>query len=327
MPGEIVEARTVRSAKSFNRCELLRVVHPSPERVAARCRYFGVCGGCAYQHAPYERQLEWKTEQVKEALERVGRFEAPHVHQALGSPAPYGYRNRITVHTAGGVTGFYAGDGRTLVDIDRCEIASDDVNTALSRHRANGPEPGHRTLRMQDAHGAFEQVNPAMGIALERLVAESLPAAPEEIALLLDLYCGAGALSFACARRVRSVIGVDWSRHNIRIAEETASAQGSNISFRLADVADALPELLKDAPATLTIIADPPRAGLGPRVREILTETPPAHLIYVSCNPATFARDASALAAAGLSLGAVHPLDMFPQTAEIELAAVFRKSA
>ena len=119
--GERVTARLVREKKSFAEAELVRVSEPSPQRTTPPCPYFGRCGGCSYQHMIYEHQLHWKTRQVRQALQRIGKFSAPPLRPIVPAPRDYEYRNRITVHVADGVIGFFRQDAHRLIDECPCE--------------------------------------------------------------------------------------------------------------------------------------------------------------------------------------------------------------
>src|SRR5687768_15113335 len=108
IPGEKVSARVLRQKKNFAEAELVAVLSPSPDRVEPPCPYYGRCGGCSYQHIAYPRQLALKAAQVEQTLRRVGRLAHVPMRPAIGAAQPYGYRNRIRVHSAGGITGFFA---------------------------------------------------------------------------------------------------------------------------------------------------------------------------------------------------------------------------
>ena len=112
LPGERVEVRVTRETKRFVEADLVRVVEASPRRVKAPCPYYGVCGGCSYQHVSYDYQTELKSSQVREILRRLGGVVEPAVRATVPSPLPYGYRNRITVHRRGGRPCFYPPAGR-----------------------------------------------------------------------------------------------------------------------------------------------------------------------------------------------------------------------
>ncbi len=102
IPGERVRVRIVEERRGFARAELVEVLEPSPERIAPRCRHFGICGGCHYQHMPYAAQLEAKTEILRDQLRRIGRLEDPAVKEAVASPEPWYYRNQVQFHLMSG---------------------------------------------------------------------------------------------------------------------------------------------------------------------------------------------------------------------------------
>src|SRR5689334_5367182 len=130
--GEMVSAEIVREKKQFAEAELVELKQHSPNRIPPQCPYFGACGGCAYQHIDYEHQLAIKWRQVRDALQRIGKLKDVPMRPIISSPRPYAYRNRITVHALGGVIGFFRRDSNRLVDIGRCPIARDEVNSALA---------------------------------------------------------------------------------------------------------------------------------------------------------------------------------------------------
>ncbi len=98
LPGERVRVRIVEERRSFARGQLLEVLEASPERIAARCKHFGICGGCHYQHMPYEAQLRAKTEILRDQLRRIGHIQDPPIKQAVPSPDPWNYRNQVQFH-------------------------------------------------------------------------------------------------------------------------------------------------------------------------------------------------------------------------------------
>jgi len=187
--GEQVVARVLKEKKSFAEAELVRVIAPSPHRNAARCPYFGRCGGCAYQHMNYTHQLEWKARQVEQALRRIGKFPDPPIRPIVPSPNDYNYRNRITVHSENGVVGFFRYNEHRLIDIERCPIATAEVNDELAALRARHPREGHYTLRAGRGPRVFSQTNDAVARHLAAEIAELIP--PEHTTLI-DAYCGSG---------------------------------------------------------------------------------------------------------------------------------------
>jgi 23S rRNA (uracil1939-C5)-methyltransferase len=153
--------------------------------------------------------------------------------------------------------------------------------------------------------------------------------------LLVDAYCGAGFFAKALLDKFERVIGIDWDRFAIQAAQRNATAKetylAGDIDAALAQVGavnrTAPVRLASTAPTSqrdTTLIVDPPATGLTDSVRKAIVDLAPASLIYVSCNPATLARDLKAISEK-FTIASVTPLDMFPQTAEIEVVASLRR--
>ena len=314
IPGETVRVRVVKSQRQWARAEVVALVTASPDRVAPPCPWFTRCGGCAYQHIAYARQLTIKTAQVEEALRRIGKFPNPPVEPARPSPHDYGYRNRITVHVDPPAIGFRGTDPRQVVDITRCLLADDAVNNALERLRTKRhPRPGPATLRADPETRGFRQVNDGAAETLGALVAEMAGTGE----LLVDAYCGAGFFAKRLAGSFTRILGLDWDARSIEAANNDA---GAHEEYRAGDTAELLPSVL-GAPETTVVLLDPPAQGLAPAVIDTLLSARPFRVVYVSCDPATLARDLLRLSA-GYDLVRATPVDMFPQTASIETACL-----
>ena len=315
--GELVTAKIVREKKQFAESELVDVRERSPDRVQPPCPYFGRCGGCAYQHINYEHQLGIKWRQVRDILQRIGKLKEVPMRPIIPSPEPYGYRNRITVHAQDGVVGFFRRDSNRLIDIERCPISRDEVNRALMQLRAQHVRDGHYTLRAASGPWVFSQTNDAVANALRDLIRQFMPANQE---LLIDAYCGRGFFAKALLDKCKRVIGIDWDKFAVDAARKNATTKETYIA---GDVDLELERLRSIAPTfqreKAVLIVDPPATGLRPAVRKSIVALVPATLIYVSCNPPTLARDLADLRQR-FTVESVTPLDMFPQTAEIEVA-------
>jgi len=317
--GETVSASITREHKKFLEAELESIVTASPHRVEPRCPYFGRCGGCVYQHIDYEHQLALKWRQVKETLRRIGGLKEPPMRPLIPSPIEYEYRNRITVHVRDGVVGFFRRESNKLLDIERCPIALNEVNAQLAELREGRPRDGHYTLRAGVGSRVFTQANDAVAAAMLDLVDRLLGPAT---GTLIDTYCGAGFFSKRLRGRFGKVIGIDWDQHAIAVAREDAN---ENEVYVAANVeAELGPRLRSIGPPSdegnRAVIVDPPATGLNKTIVETLMEHQPTQLIYVSCNPATLARDLAVLKKS-FGIDSITPLDMFPQTAEIECVA------
>ena len=312
--GELVSAEIVREKKQFAEAELVNVREPSPDRVEPQCPYFGRCGGCAYQHINYEGQLAIKWRQVRDVLQRIGKLKDVPMRPIIPSPEQYEYRNRITVHARQGVIGFFRRDSNRLIDIEHCPISRHEVNRALADLRVQNVRDGHYTLRASSGPRVFSQTNDAVADALHDLTNQLIPANQE---LLIDAYCGAGFFAKGLLDKFVRIIGIDWDKFAIAAAQKHATAKETYIAGDIdLELGRALQktELLKT-----TVIVDPPATGLSANVRKTLVDLASPTLIYVSCNPATLARDLSDLQQK-FRIESVTPLDMFPQTAEIEVA-------
>jgi tRNA/tmRNA/rRNA uracil-C5-methylase (TrmA/RlmC/RlmD family) len=325
--GELVSAEIMREKKQFAEAGLAEVRESSPHRVTPECPYFGRCGGCAYQHIAYEHQLAIKWRQVRDVLQRIGKLKDIPMRPIVPSPKPYGYRNRITVHAQDGVIGFFRRDSRRLIDVERCPISCDDVNRELKDLRRGNPRDGHYTLRSSPGRRVFSQTNDEVADTLRDLIVDLVPPNQD---LLIDAYCGAGFFAKALLNKFERVVGIDWDRFAVAAAKEDA---GEKETYIAGDVDEELQQVGAVHPnrtpaddidrgrlrsiAPTTIIVDPPATGLSANVRRSILDIAPATLLYVSCNPATLARDLKELHGK-FTINSVTPLDMFPQTAEIE---------
>ena len=315
-PGDKVRVKLSRNRKKFAEGEVLEILKPSPDRVRPKCEYFARCGGCAYQHIDYARQLELKQQQVEQTLRRVGRFADVPMRPIIPSPEPYGYRNRIRVHVHMGQAGFFAHRSHELVPIVRCEIAQPAVNEALHDLRRTSVRDGDYTLLAGQRGEFFEQTNDAVAAELLTLVENTVR---RDQSLLIDAFSGAGFFAHRLAPLFADVIGIEENEHAVALARRRA---GANERYLAGDVAEYLAQLLDSHDMSrATVILDPPATGLAPRIVDILASSTTSELLYVSCNPATLARDLAGLSPR-FRLASVTPLDMFPQTAEIETLAV-----
>jgi 23S rRNA (uracil1939-C5)-methyltransferase len=175
-------------------------------------------------------------------------------------------------------------------------------------------------LTFQVSPNSFFQTNT---VQAERLFALVLDAAglegPETV---LDLYSGTGAISLLLARRCRWVYGIEVAQAAVDDAARNAKANGiENCTFLAGEVRFVLPSLIGREVRAEAVVADPPRAGFHPKALSALIALAPARIVYVSCNPATLARDVGALVAGGYRLRWVQPVDMFPHTPHIEAVA------
>jgi 23S rRNA (uracil1939-C5)-methyltransferase len=355
--GETVAAEIREVKKSFARAKLLRVEKPSPERVEPACRYFGACGGCQYQHIDYPAQLRLKHKQIADLFERIGKIPPDKIAPVIACPQPYGYRNRIMIRSQWNKPekklniGFVRADGGLVEDIENCKIAEPALNEQIQHVRAHPPPKGgiKVVLRVQPEDwdvpvDSFFQNNffllpkltetirgfisgtdvPPVRQASSAKLAGETPAPRKH---LIDLYCGVGFFGIELSDAVESFIGVEYDQRAIQAAKKNAVARKiTNGEFVSAKAEEIFPELVKKfSPDKTAVIFDPPRKGCQPEMLRLLRATRPAQVVYVSCHPATMARDLNILCAEGVfELARVQPLDMFPQTQHVECVADLR---
>ena len=272
---EIVSAEIVNEKKQFAEAQLIEVRERSVHRVAPECPYFGRCGGCSYQHVDYQHQLAIKFRQVRDVLQRIGKLKDLPIRPIVASPASYSYRNRITVHVEGGVIGFFSRDAHRLIDIERCPIATEEVNRALFELRSERPRDGHYTLREESTPRVFSQTNDAVAKILGDLVAQLIP--PDQD-LLVDAYSGAGFFAKRLLDHFEKIIGIDWDRFAIAAARENATAKETYVA---GDVDSELNRVLAGLASdkNTTLLLDPPATGLSGTVRRAIANAPLKNLL------------------------------------------------
>lgn len=390
LPGEQARVHIVEDKRSYASAELDEAITEAPERVAARCPYFGACGGCQYQHASYQAQLSYKERILRETLERGGVQARQAIEVLAGDP--WGYRNRIRVaFDAHGDAGYRGRRSHGVVPIAECPIAAPVlVRTALQAaelYKAIAPRrrpaelalfcdaeekavlasvfcagaaqapltdsfdrlrqvpevrgvelveqrPGQQPRTVAHAgetsmgyraagfdyrvdHGAFFQVNRRLVDPLVERVT-----AGRSGALAWDLYAGVGLFSRPLTNGFGHVVAV-----------ESAPAAGNALEHNLAGrdaeaVRAATHDFLRrhrTAQRPDLIVVDPPRTGLGAEATELLGEIGAPEMVYVSCDPATLARDLRALTASGYEIGRVTLADLFPQTFHLETIVDLRR--
>lgn len=172
---------------------------------------------------------------------------------------------------------------------------------------------------------SFFQVNPAQTEVLYAKVLEYAALTGRET--VIDLYCGIGTITLFLARQAREAIGIEWIEEAVRDARANAEHNGiTNVRFIAGDASREMPKLVRDGVRVDVVVLDPPRKGCDEPVLEAAAAAGPHRIVYVSCNPASLARDLERLHALGYRTVEVQPVDMFPHTAHIECCALLVKA-
>ncbi len=355
LPGETVLAELQRERAGVFFGRVVEVLTEDRDRITPKCGYFGECGGCQWQHIAYPRQLQLKGEIVRQQLRRIGGFDDPPVSSTVGAKDPWGYRNHIRFTAkARGDIGFVRRGTHRFLRVDECKIADPWINSALPVLQGHGsglhqvairrgvntgevmvqpdvshidpslPAPVkfyHEELlgyRFRISGASFFQTNTPQAERLISLVRDRLDPQPHET--LADAYAGVGTFAVILAPFVKRVIAIEESAAAVVDALINV-AETPNIEYHKGKVEDVLPSIPEGIDC---LILDPPRMGAHPRAIEAVIATHPERIAYVSCDPATLARDIRLLVKGGYELQDVTPVDMFPQTYHIECVASLR---
>ncbi|HEV8384750.1 MAG TPA: 23S rRNA (uracil(1939)-C(5))-methyltransferase RlmD [Candidatus Acidoferrales bacterium] len=383
LPEEVVRVREIERKKKFVRGRVQQMVTPSSQRATAPCPHFMTCGGCHYQHIPYDAQLTYKSAILRETLSRLGRlaWEGPiHAHP---SP-PYGYRNRaqwkIRAIGAQPAIGYFQSASTALCPVEQCPILSPRLEAVLSSLRAllaknalpatlreveafidaaddkvmlnvalesfsNSPAalaaqlreevPGAETILLNDmSRERFELFGPGhlnyrVGDTTYRVGHLSFfqsnrfllddfvhcVVADAQGKLALDLFAGVGLFTIPLARHFERVVAVESNAAAARDLDANIAAAG--VSAQTANAP--IEKLLHDWQETPDfVVLDPPRAGVPAEAVQCIVALAPPRVRYVSCDPATLARDLQGFLAGGFHIEEIHLFDMFPQTFHIE---------
>ncbi len=320
--GDVCEIALTKEHPRSCRAKIVRVLSPSPYRTEPDCPVYGECGGCDFRHITYEEELRAKLTRVNDALARIGGVSLP-AEEILSTGQPDGYRNKAAFRSDGNVLGFYRAGSHEVVPIRQCTLLRPELNAALRaapRNRDVTFAPDSEELdglTFKRTGVSFFQVNTAAALLLYRKAREF--AALRKNETLLDLYCGVGTLTLFLGRDAGRALGVEREASAVADARVNALHNRIDAEFIHADATAWDSGALRPD----CVAVDPPRKGLSlGAVRKIL-ELSPSRVVYLSCDPATLARDIRLLE--GYKTRRVAAVDMFPRTANVETVALLCK--
>ena len=389
--GERVIAKVEKQHKNFCMAKLESVVCASKDRVESKCKYFGVCGGCDFQHINYQKQLETKTQIIKSMLNKA-KVKFQKLEPTVPSEKKFAYRNKINFNIVQNKLCFFDQENMPLF-VDFCPLFCDDklkniifyVNKFLQNTNQNFKALHLRTLENQynfcfvsnvktscnfDALAkdlknlcskfsictsvnkvknssnisstvkavvgdgkicvdkdlkfcvspqSFLQTNTQMQNKIYDVIANQI--SPKQT--VINAYGGAGLLSAILAKKSKFVYSVEISLSATKDCQKLFLENDiKNAEAICGDCKDVVPSLATQN--VDTIVFDPARAGVDQQILEAVIKSKIQNIIYLSCNPQTFIRDAKFLEQS-YNLKSVTPFDMFPQTKHIETLAVFEK--
>jgi len=345
-PGDRLRVRVDRQQGNVLFASIEEILSASPDRVEPPCPYFGRCGGCDFQQLTYEKQLAAKAEIIRDCFHRIARLSDVPEIVVTPSPREWRYRMRATwqIDQQQQTIGYYERGSRRVCDVADCAVLVPQLEQTLERVRAtdfhgfppalkhldvvageNGVsltppfaefETAELELKIGDeiynySAEAFFQVNPGL---LAPLIEFALGDVRGEAAV--DLYCGVGLFTLPLARRFARVTGVEANPVAVQFAQRNLQrAELENVRVIESGVAEWIRR--RDL-QTDFVLLDPPRAGAESAVIKGIVDSQAAHVSYVSCDPATLARDLKKLVAGGYVIESLAAYDLFPQTHHVE---------
>ncbi len=331
LPGEIVDIEITQEKKDYAAAEIKDIIEISKYRKHPECLYYGICGGCDFQHAEYDYQLKLKKDVLKNILKRIGNIEIDNV-EIVASNKEFNYRRRAKFHCLNEKWGFLKEKSSHAVEITGCSIVENGINGYIKNNKCTNKEiilsdngrinPKNIILNLSEIReglyltyraGAFVQVNADINIkVIKKLISEI---EKEGINSVLDLFGGIGNFSIPLA-----LFGKDIT--NVEIDKKALDSFVKNVKrLGLEKKAKAVRKNLNkdfelDIKKPECVIIDPPRSGAKIAIK-YLTKIKPEFIFYVSCEPSTLARDLKELKNDYI-IKKVALFDMFPQTHHFE---------
>ncbi len=346
-PGDRVRARIVQQTKTFARAEVMELLAPGAARVEPPCKHFlEGCGGCQWLHVARTDQLPAKQSIAAGALRKL---EGLVVHP-IANPAPaLGWRRRARFHVGGGAVGLYQLGSHRIVRIDHCPQLEPALDAVLAKIAPATPPGGELALLLghtgdiavgtskpwrgaerlvgtarivgfacgSETYGDpvievepglwggpwdFAQASVEGNRALIDLAREATGPGPGR---LLELYAGAGNFT-------RGLVADGWQ---VTASDVAAPARPIGVAYLEGAAGDVVQRITGPIDA---VVLDPPRTGAAEAIDGIIRLAPRV-ITYVSCDPATLARDATRLVTAGYRATDAWPIDLMPQTSHVEI--------
>lgn len=346
--GERVSVEIVETKKSFRRGRVLDVLEPAPGRVLPSCpEIANGCGGCDLAHASHAAQREMKAAMVADSLRRLGRLaDLPDIDPGPDL-ATTGFRTTIRAAVVDGRAGLRHRRSHDVVTVASCEVAhpvvegmlvngrygdADEVtirvgaNTGEQAVFVGGSEPDEGTVIHEEIAGRRFRISPRSffqtradgAAALVSVVDEAI--GPDPTGTLVDLCSGVGLFAATIGDRFDRVVTVESNRSSVADARVNLAHLGDRVAVRSSTFERWTPE-----PADV-VIADPSRAGLGREGVANVAATGAPLMVLISCDAGSLGRDAGLLTAAGYRLDAITLVDLFPNTAHVEVVTTYRRS-
>ncbi len=325
LPGESGTATVFQKKKSVFFAKLDEITKASKERIKPECAHFSECNGCSFLHTNYENEIDFKLNTLARAFKKQ-----PGEISLLKAENRFDYRNRIQLHYDKNLNtiGFYNERSKKIIPINNCMVAVPEIQKTLKdiipkkwkAFLTEQPDRGHIELYLKDnkvimtpnesyAKDGFTQVNESMNDQMKKIILDQInKLSPQSI---IDLFAGDGNLTKSS--NCKNIHFIDNYPHEI------------NENFYNLNLYNAISkEIYKKRSHAKTcdlMVIDPPRSGFQ-NINDWVKDLAPKHIIYVSCNHQTLARDLQLLDS--YSLEQLHLIDLFPSTYHFETIAFLK---
>ncbi|GAB4218940.1 MAG TPA: methyltransferase [Spirochaetota bacterium] len=340
--GDTVAVTITRQAKNYCFASITDIITPSPNRITPQCPAFTHCGGCDFLHIPYKEELTVKKELFMNTLTHIGGL-SHHILPAIEliSGERFHYRSHATLQSDGTHIGFYKKDSHSVEPIPAkgCLLLHEKLNTFILSQScdSHANEPIKIAIDAQSSICSDPTAvitEQECGITYERSVSTFFQAnrflrskmllvvdeLSQSFASILDVGCGVGFFSIYLAKRMKGT-GIDTNIQSIEWARYNAKRNNVTVDFHTVSIENYHP--FKHTHEC--IIIDPPRQGISKRGRKTIVAMNPSCIIYVSCNPVTFARDIKSFVDSNYRLQKLYMIDMFPCTHHTEVIGLLTK--
>ena len=348
-PGDHGEFEVINKSldnKKFAYAKLIRLVQPSPQRQTPSCQHLSLqenaCTGCSWMIANYTAQLEQKQNRIRYAMQRVG-FDIDKLSIQSIHPAPqvYGYRNRCQLKTDGLQLGFISESTHCIAPIHDCIILNDTCRNLLQTVQRQLPQSAWHTDSAQNWHTIdlddnmqpgdividrkrpFKQGNSQQNAWMQGWLQKRLAEHPN-LGKVVELFCGSGNFTqFIAASNCDSILAFEADFDAVQRLKALNLKRTKPVVADLFSI-NSWKKIQHHVQDAKTLVLDPPRAGLKKHQGFFDSFRTLETIIYISCNPETFARDAWFFNQHGFTAVKIQPIDLFPHTPHVEVLSEFR---
>lgn len=366
LPGELCEVKITQNKKDFAKGIAVKILEKSADRISPKCKYFGKCGGCTLQYLDESKEIFYLTQVEKENFKRIAHFDLPENFKICSSHSfAYRNRARVILKKQNGkvIYGFRKQESNDVCAFDSCPVLVNSLNEFLKNNAAKIFEKAKRKeldlnifengngkvsyyykgMSSEDFKAnalceveicqkiihsdasVFFQSNLALLPELVKFVKESICKTLDNSKenWLIDLFSGVGFFATILQDYFSKITTVERENGCLKHAKQNLK-NAKNVENISSAAEEWLVKNVVDVPATL--IVDPPRTGLPKEALEAIVKSSVTHMVYVSCDPVTLARDFVKLNQGGFKLKQAKGFAFYPRTPHLEMVFVLERT-